>query len=184
MDRQAASTDGADNSLERFPPILRVEIHLLGVTFILFLLSALAAMAQTAPTAPAMQRLDQPCRVKEARASRTIPHVAGSPESLDYPALQSTVRGLWTDSDLYLLFTCPYKKLNIFSPTQNDRARDKLWDRDVVEMFLGDDWTNILHYREFEIAPTGDWVDLAIDLDRKSYNKKLAVWLAYGRESR
>jgi hypothetical protein len=91
--------------------------------------------------------------------------------SLDYPALQSTVRGFWTDSDLYLLFTCPYKKLNIFTPTQNDRARDKLWDRDVVEMFLGDDWTNIRHYREFEIAPTGDWIDLAIDLDRKSYDK-------------
>jgi len=25
-----------------------------------------------------------------------------------------------------------------------------------------------LHYREFEIAPTGDWVDLAIDLDHDS----------------
>jgi hypothetical protein len=40
-----------------------------------------------------------------------------------------------------------------------------------VEMFLGDDWTNIRHYREFEIAPTGDWIDLAIDLDKKSYDK-------------
>jgi hypothetical protein len=37
-------------------------------------------------------------------------------------------------------------------------------------MFLGDDWTNIRHYREFEIAPTGDWIDLAIDLDHKSYD--------------
>jgi hypothetical protein len=45
-----------------------------------------------------------------------------------------------------------------------------LWDRDVVEMFLGDDWKNIRHYREFEIAPTGDWIDLAIDLDRQSYD--------------
>ena len=49
--------------------------------------------------------------------------------------------------------------------------RDKLWDRDVVEMFLGDDWTNIRHYREFEIAPTGDWIDLAIDLDHESYDQ-------------
>jgi hypothetical protein len=159
------------------------------VTLILFLLSALAVTAQTGSS------LAQPCRVTEPRASWTIPYAAGSPEltadpkagiwkqagtttivkdctySLDYPALQSTVLGFWTDSDLYLLFTCPYKKLNIFTPTQNDRARDKLWDRDVVEMFLGDDWTNIRHYREFEIAPTGDWIDLAIDLDRKSYDK-------------
>jgi len=147
--------------------------------------------------APALQNLGltQPCRVSEPRAALTIPRVEGAPEltadpksrmwnraatasivkdcsrSLDYPELRSTVRAFWTDSDLYLLFICPYKKLNIFTPPQNDRARDKLWDRDVVVMFLGDDWTNIRHYREFEIAPTGDWIDLAIDLDRKSYDK-------------
>jgi hypothetical protein len=37
-------------------------------------------------------------------------------------------------------------------------------------MFFGDDWSNIRHYREFEIAPTGDWIDLAIDLDRRSFD--------------
>ena len=147
--------------------------------------------------APALQNLGLtlPCQVSDPRAALTIPHVAGSPEltadpksriwelsaktvilkdctrSLDYPELQSTVRAFWTDSDLYLLFLCPYKKLNIFPLPQNDKARDKLWDRDVVEMFLGDDWTNIRHYREFEIAPTGDWIDLAIDLDRDNYDK-------------
>src|SRR5262249_5445630 len=61
---------------------------------------------------------------------------------------------------------CPYRSLNVFLPTQNGAPRRGLWDRDVVEMFLGDDWDNIRHYREFEIAPTGDWIDLAIDLDR------------------
>ena len=40
----------------------------------------------------------------------------------------------------------------------------------MVEMFLGDDWQNIRHYREYEIAPTGDWIDLAIDLDKKQYD--------------
>ncbi|MEP6535913.1 MAG: tetratricopeptide repeat protein [Bryobacteraceae bacterium] len=145
--------------------------------------------------APALQNLGltQPCKVSEPKAAFTIPHIAGSPEltadpkswaqaastsivkdcsrSLDYPDLQSTVRAFWTDSDLYLLFICPYRTLNIFTPPQNGKARDKLWDRDVVEMFLGDDWTNIRHYREFEIAPTGDWIDLAIDLDHSSYDK-------------
>ena len=71
---------------------------------------------------------------------------------LDYPELRTEVRGLWTDTHLYFLFACPYRKLNVFLPTQNDRPRTKLWDRDVVEMFLGDDWKNIRHYREFEIA--------------------------------
>ena len=54
-------------------------------------------------------------------------------------------------------------------PPDNSKDRLKLWDKDVVEFFLGDDWQNIRHYREFEIAPTGDWVDLAIDLDHDTY---------------
>ena len=37
-------------------------------------------------------------------------------------------------------------------------------------MFLGDDWKNIRHYREFEIAPSGDSIkNIAIDLDKNSY---------------
>ncbi len=76
------------------------------------------------------------------------------------------MRAFWTDASLYFLFICPYRALNVFLPADSGRPRDKLWDRDVVEIFLGDDWNNIRHYREFEIAPTGDWIDLAIDLDK------------------
>ncbi|HEX4228265.1 MAG TPA: carbohydrate-binding family 9-like protein [Bryobacteraceae bacterium] len=111
---------------------------------------------------------------------------------VDYPDLTSEVRGFWTDTDLYLLFRCPYKVLNLWLPAMGGGPRVKLWDRDVVEMFLGSDWTNIRHYREFEIAPTGDWIDLAIDLDKKSYDhtwrsgwktaaridKKAMIWYA------
>lgn len=85
----------------------------------------------------------------------------------DYPNLKTEVRAFWTDTDIYFLFVSPYDTLNLFLPPQNDKPRRGLWDRDVVEIFLGDDWENIRHYREFEIAPTGDWIDLAIDLDRK-----------------
>ena len=90
---------------------------------------------------------------------------------IGYGKLKTEVHGFWTDSDLYLLFVCPYSELNLWLPADNGKDRLKLWDRDVVEFFLGDDWTNIKVYREFEIAPTGDWVDLAIDLNRKDdYN--------------
>jgi len=92
-------------------------------------------------------------------------------KQIDYPALRTEVRSFWTVTHLYLLFSCPYKELNLFLPALGGGPRNKLWDRDVVEMFLGDDWTNIRHYREFEIAPTGDWIDLAIDLDRESYDQ-------------
>jgi hypothetical protein len=82
------------------------------------------------------------------------------------------VKAFWTDTDLYFLFICPYDTLNLFLPPQKDRPRRGLWDRDVVEMFLGDDWKNIRHYREYEIAPTGDWIDLAIDLDKKEDDRQ------------
>jgi hypothetical protein len=135
------------------------------------------------------------CTAEPPFAELSIPHVQGNPaltvdpaappwsssahativkdcsRALDYPGVETTVSGFWTDSDLYLLFRCPYRELNLFTPAANDKARDKLWDRDVVEVFLGDDWTNIRHYREFEIAPTGDWIDLAIDLDHEQYDK-------------
>jgi hypothetical protein len=101
---------------------------------------------------------------------------------IDYPQLKTEVRGFWTDSDLYLLFISPYKELNLWLPADNSKDRLKLWDRDVVEFFLGDDWANIRHYREFEIAPTGDWVDLAIDLDHDSYGADWnSGWQRQGR---
>lgn len=135
-----------------------------------------------------------PCKAEPPFAAFTIPHHAGSPDltadpkssewrnaaktviekdcsrSLNYQELRTEVRGFWTDGDLYLLFICPYKELNLFLPAMGGGPRVKLWDRDVVEMFLGDDWKNIRHYREFEIAPTGDWIDLAIDLDKENYD--------------
>ena len=132
------------------------------------------------------------CKVDSPTASFSVPFVKTAPElntdphsktwshagsghivrdcthTLDYAKLDSEVRGFWTATDLYLLFICPYDTLNLFLPAKGGGPRDKLWDRDVVEMFLGDDWRNIRHYREFEIAPTGDWIDLAIDLDKQN----------------
>ena len=154
--------------------------------------AAAAAIALMAVVLPVSGQ--EPCSVEQPTASFTIPHVNGSPalslapnssiwkhaasesmykdcsRQIDYPHLKSEIRAFWTDTDLYLLFRCPYTVLNLFLPASHSGPRVGLWDRDVVEMFLGDDWTNIRHYREFEIAPTGDWIDLAIDLDHKSYD--------------
>ena len=101
---------------------------------------------------------------------------------IDYAHLKTEVRAFWTDSDLYLLFISPYTELNLWLPADNTKDRLKLWDRDVVEFFLGDDWQNIKRYREFEIAPTGDWVDLAIDLNKDTYDAKWdSGWQRQGR---
>ncbi len=133
----------------------------------------------------------KPCLVTQPTASFAIHHEDGHPDlslnpqvaqwkraavqsmskhcsrEIHYPQIKTDIRAFWTDTDLYLLFRCPFIVLNLFLPANNGAKRVGLWDRDVVEMFLGDDWKNIRHYREFEIAPTGDWIDLAIDLDRK-----------------
>ena len=149
---------------------------------LLFLLAAVASWAQA------------PCVVESSRAEFAIAHVAGKPKltlnersavwkhaasqkmwkdcskQIEYPETATTIKAFWTDTDLYFFFRCPYKELNLFLPANHAGPRVGLWDRDVVEMFLGDDWQNIRHYREFEIAPTGDWIDLAIDLDKKEDN--------------
>jgi hypothetical protein len=146
------------------------------------------------------------CEVASPTASLTIPYVSPAPElntdpespawsragsawitrdcthQIDYPRLKTEVRGFWTDSDLFLLFISPYTELNLWLPADNSKDRLKLWDRDVVEFFLGDDWSDIKRYREFEIAPTGDWVDLAIDLSKDSYDAKWdSGWQRLGR---
>jgi hypothetical protein len=90
---------------------------------------------------------------------------------IDYADLRTEIRAVWTNDDLFLLFICPYRTLNVFLPADNSKPRRGLWDRDVVEMFFGDDWQNIRHYREFEIAPTADWIDLAIDLDHRGVGR-------------
>ncbi len=131
----------------------------------------------------------EPCTLSTTHDVMTINHVKGHPplslkepagagqllskdcySRLSYPEAQTTIEAFWSDTDLYVFFRCPYKELNLFLPANHSEARMNLWDRDVVEMFVGDDWENIRHYREFEIAPTGDWIDLAIDLNRDSFD--------------
>ena len=146
------------------------------------------------------------CEFTPPGATFSIPHVSKAPEldsnpdsptwahaastwiqkdcshQMDYPRLKTEVRAFWTDSHLYLLFISPYTELNLWLPPDNTKDHLKLWDRDVVEFFLGDDWQDIKHYREFEIAPTGDWVDLAIDLNKDTYDAKWdSGWQRQGR---
>jgi len=137
----------------------------------------------SSPTASfSIPYVDQPQELSTDPHSSTWSHAASAwmdkdcTRQIDYPNLKTEVRGFWTGSDLYLLFICPYYELNLWLPPDNSKDRLKLWDRDVVEFFLGDNWTNIKVYREFEIAPTGDWVDLAIDLNRKDDDYNAAAW--------
>lgn len=71
----------------------------------------------------------------------------------------------WTPQNLYVLFVCPYQELNL-KPNPNLTAETyELWNWDVAEVFVGADFKNIRRYKEFEVSPQGEWVDLDVNLD-------------------
>lgn len=83
------------------------------------------------------------------------------------PGHRTDVLLQWTPNNLYLLFVCPYQQLNL-KPNPNLAAETyELWNWDVAEVFIGDDFENIRRYKEFEVSPQGEWVDLDMNLDNR-----------------
>jgi len=89
-------------------------------------------------------------------------------DSSAVPNLSTPVRVLWSDKYLYLGYECPYTKLSTFTPTQKEE-RMGLWDNDVVEAFIASDPEVVKRYTEFEWAPTGESLDLKLDLPAKDF---------------
>jgi len=54
--------------------------------------------------------------------------------------------------------------ITVFDPPQEGKERLGLWDRDVVEAFIGSDLDHIGRYTEFEVAPTNEKLDLILNL--------------------
>ncbi len=72
-------------------------------------------------------------------------------------------RALWTDAALFVRFVCQQKGALVVAPAPNLREKTiGLWDRDVCEIFIAPDARAPEKYFEFEAAPTGEWIDLAI----------------------
>jgi hypothetical protein len=84
-----------------------------------------------------------------------------SKTSVPRPELSTTVHALWSDQFLYLAFDCPFTKLTVFEPVQKTE-RFGLWERDVVEAFIGSDTNNIKRYTEYEVSPTNERLDVKI----------------------
>ena len=80
------------------------------------------------------------------------------------PGHETEVRSRWTAKNLYFLFLCPYEKLSLRPNPATSVETNQLWNWDVAEVFVGADFANIRRYREFELSPQGEWVDLDIDL--------------------
>lgn len=78
------------------------------------------------------------------------------------PGRETEVRLLWTPETLYLRFFAKYRTITVFPDAEPNGRRDQLWDRDVAEVFLQPDPSNLRRYKEFEVSPNGFWIDLDI----------------------
>lgn len=88
---------------------------------------------------------------------------------------RTEIRSRWTNKNLYFLFVCPYEELNL-KPLPNTKDETfELWKWDVAEVFLGSDFGNVRRYKEFEISPQGEWIDLDVDL-AKPHHEDGWVW--------
>jgi hypothetical protein len=80
------------------------------------------------------------------------------------PNYRTEVRSRWTKDSLYLLYVCPYEELYLKPSPKTAEETNQLWKWDVAEIFIGSDFQNIRRYKEFEVSPQGEWIDLDIDL--------------------
>ncbi|PYL00377.1 MAG: hypothetical protein DME19_05320 [Verrucomicrobia bacterium] len=108
-------------------------------------------------------QLNQPAwrKAQPARVEYTLKEGAAR------PGIPTVVRALWSDKYLYLGYECPFTELSTFSPPDLKKERFGLWERDVVEVFIGSDPAALKHYYEFEVSPNGEQLDLELGGDTK-----------------
>jgi hypothetical protein len=72
-------------------------------------------------------------------------------------------RLLWTPQDLLIRFDCEQSEPLIINdkPFLTEKTID-LWEKDVCEAFIAPNPQTPEKYVEFEIAPTGEWLDLKV----------------------
>ena len=87
------------------------------------------------------------------------------------PQYRTEVRTRWTKNNLYFLFVCPYHELYLKPDPNLHEETNKLWNWDVAEVFIGSDFGNIKRYKEFEISPQAEWIDLDIDLSKPHHEE-------------
>lgn len=89
---------------------------------------------------------------------------------------------LWSNAALYVRFEANQTEPLVVSGTPDKTKKTmNLWDRDVVEIFVAPDNSEPRKYFEFEVAPTGEWIDVGLDT---TSGKRISDWkYASGMES-
>jgi hypothetical protein len=147
---RARATAGADR-IALLVAALSCVAATAGETNVLVSRRARSDFALTAdPGSPAWRRMKGVFAEKD-RHGALVPHH------------RTEIRSRWTPGNLYLLFICPYEELFLKPDPSTGAETDKLWNWDVAEAFIGTDFDDIKRYKEFQVSPHGEWVDLAID---------------------
>lgn len=72
-------------------------------------------------------------------------------------------RIIWSEESLVVRFVCRQEEPLIVNPAPTvENKTIGIWNRDVCEIFIAPEAGMPERYFEFEAAPTGEWVDLAI----------------------
>ena len=72
-------------------------------------------------------------------------------------------RAIWTTNALFVRFVCRQAEPLIINAAPDTQHKTSgLWERDVCEIFITPNEREPERYFEFEAAPTGEWLDLAI----------------------
>lgn len=82
------------------------------------------------------------------------------------PDYRTEIRTRWTGDNIYFLFICPFKSLYLKPTPDTVHETNELWNWNVAELFIGSDFKDIKRYKEFEVSPQNEWVDLDIDLNK------------------
>ena len=97
---------------------------------------------------------------KRAHPIKIDRYWSGEPAS---PGRTADARILWSEEGICVRYVCKQTEpLTVSTNPQTQKKTIGLWDRDVCEIFLAPDPQVPERYFEFEAAPTGEWIDLAI----------------------
>lgn len=100
------------------------------------------------------------------------------------------IRSRWTSQNLYLLYICPFDELNLKPDPNRTAETPRLWNWDVGEAFIGSDFEHIGRYKELQVSPQGEWVDMAINRENPKeqegmkWNSGYAVKARIDREAK
>jgi hypothetical protein len=92
-----------------------------------------------------------------------IDHSVLGPEM---PQFRAEVKSRWTNEVVYFLFAGKYEQITAKADPDLKSETYRLWEKDCFEVYLGADFEHTNRYREFQMSPVGEFLDLDIDSTR------------------